>query len=193
MTFNIDGYIVYVLTAPPLPLRAGAVYLFFFYDKIFTMNNYAFIDAQNVHLGIKSLGWVLDWQKFRVYLKDKYNVTTAYIFIGFMDSNQDLYSMLQKAGYVLIFKPVIMDSEGKVKGNCDADLVLHTILEKDNFDKAIIITSDGDFYSLVKYLYENNRLEMVLSPYSKTCSKLLKKEAKEKINYMSNLNRKIGR
>jgi len=155
-------------------------------------NNYAFIDAQNVHLGIKSLGWDLDWKKFRVYLKEKYNVTTAYLFIGFIQTNQDLYSNLQKAGYILVFKPIILDGEGKAKGNCDADLVLHAILEKDNYNKAIIVTSDGDFYSLIRYLYENEKLEMVLSPYHKTCSKLLKKEAKEKINYMSNLNRKVG-
>lgn len=158
-----------------------------------TENNHAFIDAQNVHLGIKSLGWHLDWQKFRVYLKEKYNVTTAYLFIGFMASNQDLYSMLQKAGYILIFKPVILDSDGKAKGNCDADLVLHTILKIQEYDKAIIVTSDGDFYSLVRHLYENNKLLFVLSPYVKTCSKLLKKEAKEKIYSMDNLRKKLQR
>jgi uncharacterized LabA/DUF88 family protein len=155
------------------------------------MKNYAFIDAQNVHLGIKSLGWKLDWKKFRIYLKEKYHVETAYIFIGFLDSNQNLYSTLQKAGYILIFKPLIYDNDGKVKGNCDADLVLHTILEKDNYDKAIIVTSDGDFYSLVRYLYENNKLLFVLSPYVKTCSKLLRKEAKEKIYSMDNLRKKL--
>src|SRR3989338_5327047 len=154
-------------------------------------NNYAFIDAQNVHLGIKSLGWDLDWIKFRVHLKEKYDITTAYIFIGFIQSNQKLYSSLQKAGYILIFKPVILDGEGKVKGNCDADLVLYAILEKDNYDKAIIVTSDGDFYSLVRYLYENDKLLLVLSPYVKTCSKLLKKEAKEKIYSMDNLRKKL--
>ena len=157
------------------------------------MNNYAFIDAQNVHTGIKSLGWKLDWQKFRVYLKEKYSINVAYLFIGFLPLNQDLYTDLQKAGYVLVFKPVIFDKAGKPKGNCDADLVLHTLLEKDKYDRAVIVTSDGDFYSLVKYLHENNKLEMVLSPYIQTCSKLLKKEAKEKINYMDNLKGKIGR
>jgi uncharacterized LabA/DUF88 family protein len=157
------------------------------------MKNYAFIDAQNVHKGIKSLGWRIDWLKFRTYLKDKYLVDTAYLFIGFIQSNQDLYSKLQKAGYILIFKPIIMDGDGKAKGNCDADLVLHTLLEKDNYNKAVIVTSDGDFYSLVRYLYENKKLEMVLSPYIETCSKLLKKEAKEKINYMDNLSNKIGK
>jgi hypothetical protein len=71
--------------------------------------------------------------------------------------------------------------------------VLHTILEKDSYEKAVIITSDGDFYSLVRYLYKNDKFAMVLSPYVKTCSKLLKMEAKEKINYIDNLKRKIGK
>lgn len=157
------------------------------------MNNYAFIDAQNLHRGIKALGWKIDWIRFRKYLKDKYLVNVAYLFIGFIQTNQNLYSELQKAGYILVFKPIIMDRGGKAKGNCDADLVLHTILEKDNYNKAIIVTSDGDFYSLVRYLYENNKLEMVLSPHIENCSKLLKKEAKEKIGYMNNLKKKIGK
>src|SRR3989338_110391 len=155
-------------------------------------SNYAFIDAQNLHRGIKSLGWKLDWERFRVYLKDKYSITTAYLFIGFIQTHQDLYSKLQKAGYILIFKPFILDGEGKAKGNCDADLVLHALLEREKYDKAVIVTSDGDFYSLVRYLRENNKLEMVLSPHEKTCSMLLKKEARDKIAYMTNLGKKIG-
>ncbi len=156
------------------------------------MKNYAFIDAQNLHRGIKSLGWSLDWYKFRIYLQEKYHVDTAYVFIGYIDSQQDTYALLQKAGFILIFKPVIYDTTGNPKGNCDADLVLHAVLEKDIYEKAVIVTSDGDFYSLVRYLYTNNKLEMILSPHIKTCSKLLKKEAKEKINYMDNLRGKIG-
>ena len=157
------------------------------------MNNYAFIDAQNLHKGIKALGWMLDWKRLRIYLADKYKVETAYMFLGYLPSNQGLYAHLQKAGYILIFKPIIFDGNGKAKGNCDADLVLHAVLEKDNYNKALIITSDGDFYSLVRYLYEKRKLAMVLSPYIKTCSKLLKLEAKEKINYMHNLEKKIGK
>lgn len=156
------------------------------------MNNYAFVDAQNLYRGIESLGWKLDWKKFRIYLTDKYRVDTAMVFIGYIPSQQTLYAKLQKAGFILIFKPVIYDIVGNAKGNCDADLVLHTLLEKDNFDKAVIVTSDGDFYSLVKHLYDNGKLAMVLSPYIKTCSKLLKREAKERINYMDNLEAKVG-
>ena len=62
-------------------------------------NNYAFIDSQNLNLGIKKLGWKLDHRKFRVYLKEKYGVKNAYIFVGFMALNQKLYDSLQEAGF----------------------------------------------------------------------------------------------
>lgn len=152
---------------------------------------YAFIDSQNLNLGIRSLGWNLDFNRFRQYLKEKYNVSTAYLFIGYVSINQDLYSSLQKAGYVLVFKPVLPDQNGNVKGNVDADLVLQAMIDYNNYDKAIIVTSDGDFYSLAKYLYEHNKLLRVMSPYVKTCSALLKKSAKEKIVFMDNLRGKL--
>jgi uncharacterized LabA/DUF88 family protein len=156
-------------------------------------NNYAFIDGQNLNLGIKNLGWKLDFARFRRYLAEKYSVKTAYYFIGYMPGNQPLYSELQKAGYVLVFKPTIPDGDGNVKGNIDADLVLQAMIDFSNYNQAIIVTSDGDFYSLVKYLYQNKKLCFVMSPYVKTCSTLLKKEAKEKIVFMANLKGKLSR
>jgi uncharacterized LabA/DUF88 family protein len=156
-------------------------------------NNYAFIDGQNLNLGIKSLGWKLDYSRFRKYLAEKYSIKVAYYFVGYVPGNQPLYSDLQKAGYVLIFKPTIPDGDGNVKGNIDADLVLQAMIDFPNYDKAIIATSDGDFYSLVKHLYQNSKLRFVMSPYVKTCSSLLKKEAKEKIVFMDNLKGKLKR
>ena len=153
--------------------------------------NFAFIDGQNLNLGIQSLGWKLDFYRFRKYLAEKYFVITAYYFVGYVPGNQPLYSELQKAGYVLVFKPTIPDGNGNVKGNIDADLVLQTIVDFQKYDKAIIVSSDGDFYSLVKYLYQNNKLCFVISPYVKACSTLLKKEAKEKIVFMDNLRKKL--
>ncbi len=153
---------------------------------------YAFIDGQNLYSGIESQGWHLDYKKFRRYLSEKYGVQTAYLFIGYLAENKTLYESLQKNGYVLIFKPVIPDAEGKPKGNVDADLVLQTMIDLPNYKRAVLVTSDGDFYSLVNYLYKKNKLEKVLSPYTKTCSVLLRKTAKERILYMNNLKRKLG-
>jgi uncharacterized LabA/DUF88 family protein len=155
------------------------------------INNYAFIDSQNLNLGINKLNWKLDFRKFRIYLKEKYKVSQAFLFIGFIPENQDLYSSLQKNGYILIFKPVLFDCEQKPKGNVDADLVLQAMIQFDNFDQAIIVSSDGDFYCLVKYLYEKGKLSRVISPDVKNCSKLLKKTAKEKIVFMDNLRNKL--
>jgi len=154
-------------------------------------NNYAFIDSQNLNLGIRSLGWKLDYKKFRVYLREKYKISKAYLFIGFVPANQDLYSFLQSLGYVLVFKPTLPDKKGKVKGNVDADIVLQAMLDYKKYDKAVVIASDGDFYSLVNHLYKNKKLEIVISPYKKTCSSLLKKTAKEKIVFMGNLRKKL--
>ncbi|MCD4693973.1 NYN domain-containing protein [bacterium] len=154
-------------------------------------NNFAFIDSQNLYLGIQSLGWKLDYNKFRRYLREKYSVETAYLFIGYIASNQDLYSSLQHSGYILIFKPTLPDDKGNIKGNVDADLVLQAMIDYNNYKRAIIVTSDGDFYCLTKYLYKKDKLKCVLSPYKKTCSDLLKKTAKERIVFMNNLKNKL--
>jgi len=126
-----------------------------------------------------------------VYLAEKYGVKKAYIFIGFVALNQSLYDRLQEAGFILKFKPTIPDADGKIKGNIDADLVLRAALELSDYDKAVIVSSDGDFYSLVQYLYENGKLAAVLSPDIKNCSSLLKQTAKEKMQFMNELRNKL--
>ncbi len=156
------------------------------------MNNFAFIDSQNLYLAIKSLGWQIDWHKFRIYLKEHYGVSTAYLFIGYIEGNNKLYSKLQEAGFICIWKPVLTYKDGTVKGNVDAELVLHTMIQFPNFDKAVIVTGDGDFYCLIQYLLEKNKLQTVLVPNRYKYSALLKKFAKKNIAFMNDLKEKIG-
>lgn len=115
-----------------------------------------------------------------------------YLF-GFIPEHNDLYDELQKAGFVLKFKPVLPGGKNGVKGNIDADLILQTMIDYPHYDKAVLVTSDGDFYSLARYLYDNRKLEAVLSPHVKTCSSLLRKSAREKMFYMNTLAQKIGK
>ena len=132
-----------------------------------SMGNYAFIDSQNLNLGIKSQGWNLDWRKFRQYLRNKYSVTKAYLFIGQVVGNEGLYTLLQESGYILIFKPTLERVEnGKpiIKGNVDAELILHAMIQYGNYDKAIIVSGDGDFYCLINYLKDKEKLLKVLAP-----------------------------
>ena len=153
-------------------------------------NNSAFIDSQNLNLSIKEQGWQLDFKRFRVYLKDKYSVTKAFIFIGYVPTNESLYTSLQEYGYIIIFKPTLSLPDGRVKGNIDAELVLHAMIEYPNYDKAVIVTGDGDFYCLIEYLKKNNKLEKLIIPNKYKFSSLLRKFAKD-MAFMNDLRGKL--
>ncbi len=144
--------------------------------------NYAFIDNQNLNLGIQKMGWKMDWRKFRKFLKDHYNVTHAYMFIGHVPEYEDMYIKLHDAGYLIVLKPTAdsvkvpqPESEADeqpekpeekklIKGNVDAELVLWAVKEMPNYDKAIIISGDGDFYSLAEYLEQEGKLLHIMTP-----------------------------
>lgn len=139
---------------------------------------YAFIDSQNLNVSIKKLGWKMDWHKLRMFLADKYGVTQAYMFIGYVPEFEDMYVQLHETGYSVVLKPTYdmtrprpeepkpedKKDEKPVKGNIDADLVLWAMKELPNYDKAIIVSGDGDFYSLVEYLEGNGKLARILTP-----------------------------
>ena len=78
-------------------------------------------------MSIKNQGWVLDYRRFRQYLSDKYQITKAFLFIGHIPTNADLYKSLQEYGFILIFRP-ILEINGRIKGNVDAELVLHAMI-----------------------------------------------------------------
>jgi len=155
---------------------------------------YAFIDSQNVNLATQECGWKLDFSRFYVYLKDKYKVSKAYLFIGYVAGNEALYTFLQKAGYIVVFKPTLeygKKGQTHTKGNVDAELVLHAMIEYHNYDKAIIISGDGDFHCLIEYLEKQNKLSKIIIPNSRKYSALLRK-FKEYFAYMNLLKKKLS-
>jgi len=144
-----------------------------------TKRVYAFIDNQNLNLGVRSQGWKLDFGKFRTYLLTKYGVKKTYLFIGFVQGNQSLYTYLQNVGYICVFKPTLEVKDGgvvKIKGNVDAELVLHSMIEWKNYTKAIIVSGDGDFHCLIEYWESKGKLLKIVAPNRKYSS-LLKKYA----------------
>ena len=158
-----------------------------------TKSNYAFIDSQNLNLGIKDQGWRLDFARFRVYLKDKYHVEKALLFIGYLRGKESLYTYLQKAGYLIIIKPTLEIKKGNktiVKGNVDAELVLHTMIEYENYDKAVIVTGDGDFHCLVEHLVGKKKLGRLLIPNRRKYSRLLW-EFHEYTDYLGEVREKL--
>ncbi len=137
------------------------------------------------------MGWNMDWAKFRAWLKSEYQVEIAYLFIGYMPEHQEIYSAMQKAGYIVIFKPVTVSREGEIKGNVDADLVLQAMIDFDRYDGAVLVTGDGDFASLVSHLNAKNKLKMVIIPNQHQHSQMLRTAAKDKVLYLNDQRNKL--
>ena len=152
--------------------------------------NFAFIDSQNLNLAVQEQGWKLDFKRFRKYLEDKYGVSKAFLFIGYVAAQQSLYAALQEYGYVLVFKPTLSLAEGRVKGNVDAELVLHAMIEFPNYDQAVIITGDGDFHCLVEHLKKQEKLLRLLIPNRHKYSALLRRFAPD-MAFISDLRGKL--
>ncbi|MFZ2167253.1 MAG: NYN domain-containing protein [Minisyncoccia bacterium] len=149
--------------------------------------NVAYIDGANLHNGVKSLSWDFDYRRFRVWLREKYSIEQAYLFIGMMPKYAELYTKLQEQGYTLVFKDVIYDNTGKAKGNCDADLVVAAMQDayENKFDAGVLVSSDGDYAPLVKFLITKKKMLTVVSPYeTQKCSVLLKRTG-AKIAYIA--------
>lgn len=153
---------------------------------------YAFIDSQNLNYGVcKNIekkgkviyhGWPLDFEKFFRYLQDKFKITKAFLFIGYVPTYEALYTYLKKCGYYLVFKPTVLDSEGKPKGNVDAELVLHAAaIEYKKYHQAVVVSGDGDFTCLHRFLEKNKKLAYIIIPNRHSESSLLKKFQKYKV------------
>ncbi len=153
--------------------------------------NFAFIDGQNLNLGIQRLGWKLDFRKFKVYLAEKYKVKTAFLFLGFLPEHQNLYRKPSGGRIYPYFQARVESPRWAYQGQLRRGTGAAGPVEMDRYIKAVIVTSDGDFHCLTDFLYAKNKLEAVLSPGRDHCSKLLRKAAKEKMMYMDTLRGKL--
>ena len=173
------------------------------YNKLMkTKPNYAFIDSQNLHLGVSGnvvnkrgelvyKGKKLDFKKFRDYLRQKYNVQQAYLFIGMLPGNSTLYSHLQQAGYTIIFKQIAWHFGPKgeivVKGNVDTDIVLYAAAKLvKKYESAIFVSGDGDFLSLYQHMEEIGKLSYIFIPNRHSYSRLLN-QYRNKLRFVSDL------
>ena len=130
---------------------------------------FAFIDAQNIAKGIENSGWKIDWGAFRKWLAKHYNVSQAYMYIGYMAENRDLYLQLNNNGFNIDLKQMVKSNRdtaagGDIKGNVDVDMTIGAWREYDNYNKAIIISGDGDFTSLIEHLIERKKLKKIIVP-----------------------------
>lgn len=162
--------------------------------------NLAFVDGQNLYLGTTGHNWKVDQNKFRIYLRDKYQVGCAYYFLGYFSAEQEsLYRNLRKSGFVVLFKEHDSNSIATKKGNVDTDIVfemMKNLVDNKSFDKMILVSGDGDYKKVVDYLIRKDRFEKIIFPNKKFSSSLYKnlgneffvnlesEDIKDKIKYL---------
>ncbi len=161
--------------------------------------NIAFIDGQNLHMGTtldKETPWKIDLVKFRIYLKEKYKVRTAYYYLGYaQDKHKNLYRHIQEAGFILQFRKHNTAMISKKKGNVDVDIVFDIMMKmykQEKFNKIILVSGDGDYKMLVDFLIEENKFEKILFPNKKFASSLYKDITRNYFSYLEYAKKKIG-
>jgi uncharacterized LabA/DUF88 family protein len=160
------------------------------------MANQAFIDGQNLYMNTSAHGWRIDLARFRVYLREKYKVETAYYFLGAVDEmQQDLYESIQKAGFILTFREHSRNMLGKKKGNVDTDIVftiMSKIADREKFDQVVLVSGDGDYFKMVRYLIERGKFAKLLAPNRKSTSSLYKPFTPKYVDFLDGIKRKIA-
>ena len=148
--------------------------------------NIAYIDAANLDKALIGLNWRLDYRRFRIWLKEKYNVEKAYIFIGLIERYKNLYNYFQESGFILVFKDVLYQN-GRTKGNCDSDLLMKAASDfyEGELNKAVLVASDGDYNPLVKMLKIKNSIEVIVSPATADKCSILLKRTNVAISYIN--------
>jgi uncharacterized LabA/DUF88 family protein len=163
-------------------------------------NNYAYIDGVNLHLTYENLDWRVDYEKLLNHLRKKYGVIIAHYFLGKTADTKPIYEKLSSYGYNIKLKEpspyreeeklcpycskVIEPEIQRNKADVDSYMTMQIMSDMDDFDKAVIITSDGDFDEIVKRLKNMGKLRLVFAPCREGCSKLLKRVAVDKIAYI---------
>ncbi len=88
------------------------------------------------------------------------------------------FLMLQNFGYKLILKPVkSFFHRGEVvtrKANCDVDLAFLLMRDIDTYDRAIVLSGDGDFLPVLKFLRDSKKEVVILSRGPRTAKEIRK-------------------
>ncbi len=146
------------------------------------MANIAYVDGQNLHMGTTKCtpAWRVDLARFRVYLERKYGVEKAFYYLGYVQDGkraEELYEEIQSAGFILVFRQHTSAMLGNKKGNVDSDIILSVmrrLYKREDFEKIVIVSGDGDYKGLVDFLIEEGRFLKILFPNRQFASSLYK-------------------
>jgi len=176
-----------------------------------------FIDYRNFHYYLSKYQWEIDWEKFKSYFEEKYDLQELYFYEGlitksaFFDTHpncnlndfinqkkgkETFFKYLKSKGYIVRTKPVqrLYDSNTRTfkhKCNFDVELTIDAVDTLNKYDQCIIGSGDGDFIKLVKYLKGKHKIVLIMAGKDRLSDELLK--AAHQIIYLRNLKSKIAK
>ncbi|MFH1388713.1 MAG: NYN domain-containing protein [Patescibacteria group bacterium] len=84
------------------------------------------------------------------------------------------YLKLREFGFVMLLKPVkvykIVGETAKRKANCDVDMTLQLLTEK--YDRAVILSGDGDFLPVIKHIKNLGKKVYILARGARTAREI---------------------
>ena len=143
-------------------------------DKAQKKATYAFIDASNIIYGARAEGWFIDQKKLFRYLKKKFSTSKAFFYYGKDSKNEKQEKFLKKLktfGYALRVKAIKRFGE-RTKANCDVDMAFYLMREIKNYDRILVLSGDGDFLPVLKYLRKIGKEIIILSRGSRTAREI---------------------
>jgi uncharacterized LabA/DUF88 family protein len=144
---------------------------------------YVFIDASNLWQAQKAKGKMFDYEKLKVFLKDKFKASdlkifyyTAYPATGTreygLDGKHKFFTYLKKGlGFVVRkkeLKRIVTHSDElgdsiQEKGNMDVELTIDAIHHIKKYDTAVLFTGDSDFLALITYIRNGKKKVYIFS------------------------------
>jgi uncharacterized LabA/DUF88 family protein len=158
-----------------------------------------FMDHANIFYNLQKQDIRIDYKRFKEILSKDYHLVGAFAYLGVPEkipsSKEGFLKYIEGAGYVVQKRPLRKFADGSTKQK-GIDIYIYKDLvelaEEDAYDKAVLVSGDGDFVDAVKRLKRLKKLYEVWS-FRNSLSKLLRKEAGEdKIHYIDDILNEIS-
>ncbi len=149
-----------------------------------------FVDVQNMYHSAKNL--YHDNVNFAEVLKTatagrQLIRAIAYTTRSENQTENSFFEALDKQGFEVKMKDLQIFVDGSKKGDWDVGITVDTIKLADKIDSIILVTGDGDYHPLVKYLQENKGCQVELVSFKETTSSKLIEIADDYFDLSSNL------
>ena len=130
-----------------------------------------FIDAANLELSLKSLGWYVAYKRLYTYFQTETDLQFIRHYCPrFDDPGQDrFFTLLKRTGYKVVTKPLktIADHQAEAgyvrKANFDVEIALDAWILQDRYETLVLFSGDSDFDSLLQRLRQRRKRLIVVS------------------------------